>query len=839
MTTPDDDADVVAPPPVLLPGGRVEMRVDPARGRHLVAAVDMRAGDEALVARPYACALHDSQRAARCDHTFKRADDGGALLRCARCKHARYLGRDAQAAAWKRGHREECAAIESAAKGGRVPPATARMAARALWRKAREEKEKSDREKKNADDADDADAADARDDAEDVAAAAAMGLGEGYDALRSLTHHWDDTDALPPARKATFAQMAMLTCAYIARVLDPSAAANPKHDPKSPNFVDPLAGGPDPRDVARLLAAFACNVHTIHDDELNPVGMGVYPTAAMMNHACAPTVAQTFGEGTTATFRCVRDVRKGEEIAISYVELLATRAERRAELLNHYRFDIDGDIGAPSPLDDHSRATRTKLPCGAVFVDHGADARYPPWRTDAVDDEHLTAARGGGGVVVVDDQSRRDGDGAAAESETEDESSEDEDDEPPIDYSGGLGGGAAGPGRAARADADADADADAAPRRPRGNGVEVHGWGAWGGADRASTASRVAEASRCLDAATKFLRDESDHDTAEKMLTRAEDLLNGDDDASFGVGFAAAVGDCHVLRVRVRAAALRAAIDARDFPRALTLARSLVKPHELCYPENYPPRGLHLALLAKTEAHVGELAAAATTAREALTALTASHWATSRVAREMERVLNESLAELRQNRDRDRNARGGNGNELRTSEERTPKKGAFVHASDASGGGRSDPKWSDGRWDVIANASSSSDDDDDDDDAVAVATTRRAVVAKPPPVEYPRVAPAVFELPDEDGAEKMDLDPELVEGCRMSRQMSREIDARVKLKDFEFDGNGVPADLAALMRDPEKLEAFKARYESAMKDPETAALVDETMAKLAAKMDET
>ena len=99
MTTPDDDADVVAPPPVLLPGGRVEMRVDPARGRHLVAAVDMRAGDEALVARPYACALHDSQRTARCDHTFKRADDGGALLRCARCKHARYLGRDAQAAA--------------------------------------------------------------------------------------------------------------------------------------------------------------------------------------------------------------------------------------------------------------------------------------------------------------------------------------------------------------------------------------------------------------------------------------------------------------------------------------------------------------------------------------------------------------------------------------------------------------------------------------------------------------------------------------------------------------------------------------------------------------------
>ena len=52
MTTPDDDADAAPPPPtapapVLLPGGRVEMRVDPARGRHLVAAVDMRAGGDA------------------------------------------------------------------------------------------------------------------------------------------------------------------------------------------------------------------------------------------------------------------------------------------------------------------------------------------------------------------------------------------------------------------------------------------------------------------------------------------------------------------------------------------------------------------------------------------------------------------------------------------------------------------------------------------------------------------------------------------------------------------------------------------------------------------------
>ena len=46
----------------------------------------------------------------------------------------------------------------------------------------------------------------------------------------------------------------------------------------------------------------------------------------------ATTCAQTF-VGKRAVFRCIRDVAVGEELTISYVELVAPRAERRQGLM--------------------------------------------------------------------------------------------------------------------------------------------------------------------------------------------------------------------------------------------------------------------------------------------------------------------------------------------------------------------------------------------------------------------------------------------------------------------------------------------------------------------------
>ncbi len=67
---------------------------------------------------------------------------------------------------------------------------------------------------------------------------------------------------------------------------------------------DGASGLPCTRDIALLLGRFACNNHTIADEELRPVGVGIYPLGALVNHACDPNCMQSF-KGTRIEFRCV------------------------------------------------------------------------------------------------------------------------------------------------------------------------------------------------------------------------------------------------------------------------------------------------------------------------------------------------------------------------------------------------------------------------------------------------------------------------------------------------------------------------------------------------------
>lgn len=63
---------------------------------------------------------------------------------------------------------------------------------------------------------------------------------------------------------------------------------------------------------------------------------------AMLNHSCTPNAMQSF-QGRRIIFRAMQPIAAGQEATISYVELAATRAERRAALLESYRFDIDAE----------------------------------------------------------------------------------------------------------------------------------------------------------------------------------------------------------------------------------------------------------------------------------------------------------------------------------------------------------------------------------------------------------------------------------------------------------------------------------------------------------------
>ena len=121
------------------------IRTDPVLGRHLVASRQLSPGTLVLQQQPYAAVLYDDQVPLRCDYCFRSASGGQPLLRCARSKQARYCSRGHQAAAWReRGYQNECRALlacdeqrRQRGRGGGVPTATVRLAARALWRRIR------------------------------------------------------------------------------------------------------------------------------------------------------------------------------------------------------------------------------------------------------------------------------------------------------------------------------------------------------------------------------------------------------------------------------------------------------------------------------------------------------------------------------------------------------------------------------------------------------------------------------------------------------------------------------------------------------------------------------
>lgn len=106
------------------------------------------------------------------------------------------------------------------------------------------------------------------------------------------------------------------------------------------------AGVPEPPSEAQLvdmLANFQCNNFGITDDLLIPIGAGVYPEGALLNHSCDPNcvVTYAFNEATLQYeqyFRCLRAVREGEELCHSYLDPMATTDDRRERLQSTYCF---------------------------------------------------------------------------------------------------------------------------------------------------------------------------------------------------------------------------------------------------------------------------------------------------------------------------------------------------------------------------------------------------------------------------------------------------------------------------------------------------------------------
>eukprot|EP00884_Botryococcus_braunii_P005537 jgi/Botrbrau1/14985/Bobra.0018s0085.1 len=578
------------------------------KGRCMIAADNWTVGETIISVAPYAAVLYGEQADIRCHHSFQIPN---TRLRCGGCKFAKYKDKTAQKAAWAV-HKAECRALQGCAP--RIPPATIRLAAHVFWRRAREEK---------------------------AASTSEPGPWDTYSAVEGLRDHWHK---LTDERKATFAQMGFLVRQYMAGGDTPEGEL------------------PSVEEAAHLLARFSANNHTICDQEMRPIGVGVYPLAAMANHSCNPNAIQCFDDSGSITFKAILPVNRGNEVCIAYTELAAPRPERRQALLSSYFFDIDEGEEQPGWQSlGHLQGTNLEI----------AVSSKPPvlgWR-----DEMMTAICDSSGKVIPENGLlllRQIPAGIAFMDEDDLEDFEE-------DLKGlkaGSSCGTAGPS----GEETSREQASGPTKRPRQEGQDPPEAGSSGRSHKQAAGGGHASGDRLecwgpifqdkkqvgdefwehLGALVAQFRSAEDAQRAKNWTEAiaaaqaAKRLAQGHDRRTSGPP-PLTLGPSHVLVMRLEEMIMHSCIQASSsqkqdlWKEALASAHSLTPFVERIYPLLWPTTGLQHAAVAKLENYLGNGKAARAALLSALRILTVTHRSSSPPVKEMRELEMELREEER------------------------------------------------------------------------------------------------------------------------------------------------------------------------------------------------
>lgn len=94
-------------------------------------------------------------------------------------------------------------------------------------------------------------------------------------------------------------------------------------------------------DCVRILERLESNAFSVVDHDMSSVaGIGLYTVAAAINHSCDPNCYQTFDlfSAATLSIRASRNIKKGEEISIAYIDIGKSKSTRHRELSSLYGF---------------------------------------------------------------------------------------------------------------------------------------------------------------------------------------------------------------------------------------------------------------------------------------------------------------------------------------------------------------------------------------------------------------------------------------------------------------------------------------------------------------------
>lgn len=249
----------------------------PGKGNGLRATACLLPGDLLYTAEPFVYTTCKSGGRLACDFCLGVPD---RLLRCSSCKFVKYCGTRCQKGAWP-DHRRECKCLKSIQP--KEPVETVRLIGRAIFKLLKK-------------------------------------LPCPSEELYSLSELQSNISELNDEMREGFTQLAIMLQYYL------------KEEIPDPSYL------PAGLNIFELFAKVACNTFSICNAEMQDVGAGIYPSMSLLNHDCTPNCIIVF-EGKHLLLRAAKEIQAGEELTISYVDLMMPSKERQSELKRQYSFE--------------------------------------------------------------------------------------------------------------------------------------------------------------------------------------------------------------------------------------------------------------------------------------------------------------------------------------------------------------------------------------------------------------------------------------------------------------------------------------------------------------------
>jgi len=134
--------------------------------------------------------------------------------------------------------------------------------------------------------------------------------------------------------------------------------------------------------LSSYLFKISTNVFSITNDDLDVIGIGLYPGAALFNHSCSPNAVAVF-EGANLVVRSIQAIKEKDAICIAYIDLDGDSTSRRNKLRDSYFFDCFcdrcGDSQKPSTAADNQEDNQYDAKSKSLIV--RGDDLEKVWRT--------------------------------------------------------------------------------------------------------------------------------------------------------------------------------------------------------------------------------------------------------------------------------------------------------------------------------------------------------------------------------------------------------------------------------------------------------------------------